>query len=156
MSDKQALTLRAQEIINSSPNGMTTKDAMKQALRERYANDPDGIFEVAASLAASTMKGLRKRTFELGDNAQLGLFAMPTVIGVRTTEGDLLVARDQASAGHIKQWQREGQQHHATQHLRFKRLGEELKVIKDVPDEMPWVEARRMLPPAPAEGVSGG
>lgn len=152
---KSSLVLRAQEIINGSADGMTTKDAMKRAILERYADDPQGMAEAFASFAQSSMKGLRKRTYEMTDATQLALFATPAVIGVRTKDGDLLVPREQAHAGHIRQWQKEGQQHHATQHLRFTRFGEELKLIKDVPDETPWESARRMLPVAESSEDDG-
>lgn len=143
-NDRSSLRLRAQEIINASTEGITVRQAMKQALVERYADDPDGLAEAAAALAAAGMSGLRKRTYELPDR-QDALFEIPSVIAVRTEEGDLLIPRDHANLAHVRQWQREGQQHHATQLLRFKRAGADLAELEEEPDTLPWMSARTML-----------
>jgi hypothetical protein len=45
----------------------------------------------------------------------------------------------------VKQWQKEGLQHHSTQVLRFKRAGRDLESLKDEPDDLPWWSARAML-----------
>lgn len=142
--DRNSLQLRAQEIINGSADGMTVQQALKRALLERYANDPDGLAEACAMLAAGTMSGLRRRTYELPDS-QGSLFEPPAIIGIRTEDGDLLVPRQHASLGQVKQWQREGQQHHATQLLRFKRAGADLEPLKDEEENVPWWSARAML-----------
>lgn len=151
MRDKASLQLRAQEIINASPDGMTTKDALKQAILERYRDDPTALADLAASLAQSTMKGLRRRTYELPDRGQVALFDIPTVIANRTKDGDLIVPRDHANVGQVQQWQREGDQYHSTQALRFKRFGEDLKPLASVDASLPWQAARRMLSSAPVD-----
>lgn len=156
MRDKASLQLRAQEIINASPDGMTTKDALKQAILERYRDDPAALADLAAGLAQSTMKGLRRRTYDLPDPGQSALFEIPTVIANRTKDGDLIIPRDHANVEQVQQWQREGDQYHSTQALRFKRFGEDLKPLKDVDPKLSWQAARRMLASAPAKDEADG
>lgn len=145
MAGDRSIQIRAQEIVNSSPTPIHTLDAVKQALRERY-HDLDAMTEAAASIMAASMKGLRKRTYELSDSDDQGsLFDVPPVIGVTTPEGDLLIPKDQANTGHVRQWTREGLQHHATQRMRFKRAVGELETLTDVTDDVPWADARRAL-----------
>lgn len=143
-SDRSSLKLRAQEIIAASPGGITTQEALKKALAERYKNDPDGLLEYAAGASSNFLKDLRKRTYELPD-PDLTLFNIPQVIGISTPDGDLILTRDSAVLGHVRQWGREGQQHHGTQKLRFKRFNEKLEHLKDEPDELPWWSARAIV-----------
>ena len=144
LSDRASLQLRAQEIINASPDGMSIREALKQALLEKYGHDPDALAEAAAAFGASAMSGLRKRTYELPDD-QGALFQIPNVIGIRTDDGDLLISRRHANLGQVRQWQKEGQQHHATQLLRFKRAGKDLEPLKEEPAETLWLQARQAL-----------
>lgn len=143
-SDRSSLKLRAQEIINASPNGMTVREALKQAAIERYGNNVDALADAFATAASSGMADLRKRTYELPDDDG-ALFEIPAAIGIRTDEGDLLVPRDRASLGHVRQWQKEGQQHHSTQLLRFKRAGKHLEHLKGEDDALPWSNARGLI-----------
>lgn len=143
--EKASLQLRAQEIINASPAGMTTTEALERAIWERFKDDPRGMAKFAAVATQSTMKGLRKRTYELPDPDQAALFDIPSVIGVPTDEGDLLVPREHANLGQVRQWQKDGQKHHATQLLRFKRAGADLAPLEDEPCDLPWQSARRMI-----------
>lgn len=149
-NDRASLQLRAQEIINSNPDGMTTREALKRAILERYPNDPEAIADAFAAVAQSSMSGLRKRTYELPDEDS-GLFEIPSVIGIRTEDGDLLIPREHAALGQVRQWQKEGQSHHATQLLRFKRAGADLDSLKDEPADLPWWSARHMLTQAEGE-----
>jgi hypothetical protein len=144
-TDRRSLQLRAQEIINASPDGMTVNEALKRALLERYGNDVEALANAAASLGAGMLKGLRKRTYDLPEQEDGVLFQIPSVIGISTPEGDLLIPREQANTGQVKQWQKEGLQHHSTQVLRFKRAGRDLESLKDEPDDLPWWSARAML-----------
>lgn len=150
MTDR-ALNVRAFEVLNASHNGMTTRQAMEVVLRERYADDFDGLLSFAASAGAGGLKGIRKRTYEIPDLFQGALFQIPTVIAVTTPDGDLIVPREVASLGQVRQWAREGSQHHATQALRFKRLREQLDALKEESDELPWWSARVMLLGSSAE-----
>lgn len=150
-NDRASLQLRAQEIINASPNGMHIREALKRALLERYGHDPDALAEAAASYGAASMAGLRKRTYELPDD-EGALFQIPGVIGNRTEDGDLLIPRENANLGQVRQWQKEGQQHHATQLLRFKRAGKSLEPLKEEPADLPWWQARHMLTEGESEG----
>lgn len=143
-NDRASLQLRAQEIINANPEGMTTREAMKRAILERYPNDIEAVAEAFAAVAQGSLSGLRKRTYELPDS-EGALFELPAIIGIRTEDGDLLVPRQHANLGQARQWQREGEQHHATQLLRFKRASNDLEPLKDEPAELPWWSARNML-----------
>ena len=142
--DRASLQLRAQEILSAHPEGMTARAAMKQALSERYKHDPDGLAEFAAGVSQSWLSGLRKGTYELPDDGQGSLFQTPEVIAIRTDDGDLLVHRDSATLGQVRQWVKEAQQHHGTQSLRFKRFGKQIDQLKEEPDELPWPDARNL------------
>lgn len=144
-NDRRSLQLRAQEIINASTTGMTVNDALKQALLERYGNDADKLASVAAALGAGMLKGIRKRTQELPEQEEGVLFQIPSVIGIATIDGDLLVPREHANLDQVRQWQKEGLQHHATQVLRFKRAGHDLDELKEESGELPWWSARAAL-----------
>lgn len=144
-NDRASLQLRAQEIINANPAGMSVREAVKQALLERYGHDENALADFAAAVAASSLTGLRKRTYELPDPDAPLMFEIPQVIGIRTEDGDLLVSRDHADLGQVCQWLDEGCQHHATQHLRFKRGKAEVEPLKNEPRSLPWRSARHML-----------
>lgn len=142
----RSLQLRVQEIVANSPVPINVQDAFKQALLERYGQDIDAMAAAFAAVGAATMRGLRKRTYELPEtDDQSSLFDVPAVIGISTTEGDLLIPKDQASTGHVRQWTREGLQHHSTQRMRFKRAATELEAVQDIDGEVPWHETRKML-----------
>jgi hypothetical protein len=144
-NDRQSLILRAQEIITSNPDGMTARMAYKSALLERFKGDPEALAEHAASLAAGTLAGLRKRTYDLPDTEIGALFNIPQVIGIRTEDGDLLVSRDHADTDQVQQWAREGDQYHSTQRLRFRRFREQLEPLKELEKPIPWWEGKSRL-----------
>ena len=143
-TDKASLQLRAQEIINAHPEGMTTRAALKQAILERYQHNADALADVAVSFAGTIMSNLVKATHNLPDDNGT-LFQIPGVIGIRSEDGDLLIARDHADLDQVRQWVREGLQHHSTQRLRFKRANAELESLKDEDGSLPWWSARAML-----------
>lgn len=147
MSERSSLQLRAQDIINHHPNGITAREALKQAAIERYGNDPDKLAEAFASAASSAMSILRKKTYELPDNSD-ALFQIPSFIAVRSEGTDLYVHRNEASLGHVRQWRREAQQYFSTQLLRSKRAKRQLDQLRDEPDDLNWQDARKMLNPA--------
>lgn len=157
---EQSIRVRAQEIIQNSPTAMGTQEALEQALVERYQDDFAGLAKAAAALGAGALKGIRKRTYEIQEeDGQGSLFDVPSYIGIRTTQGDMLVPKDQATLGHVRQWQREGQQHHATQLQRFKRAGKALDSLKDEDESLEWFEARPKmlgLPSAESEDEEEG
>lgn len=143
-TDRASIQLRVQEVINNSPAGITARSALLVVLAERFKDDAAGLLEYAASVSESSVKGLRKRTYELPENGD-ALFEIPPVIGISTPDGDLFVPRETANLGQVRQWVREGDQHHSTQSLRFKRFGAEIEPLKEEPDELPWWSARSML-----------
>jgi mannitol-1-phosphate/altronate dehydrogenase len=144
-NDRQSLILRTQEIVSRHPEGITSREAYKQALLERYKNDPAGMADHAATLAVGTLSQLRKRTYELPPEDPSLPLAIPQWIGIRTDEGDLLVARDEAELGQVRQWAREAESHHSTQKLRIKRFRERLDTVKDEPDALPWWSAKNLI-----------
>jgi hypothetical protein len=139
----QSLTLRAQELINRADGPITAREALKQALIERYGNNVDALADAAAGFATSIATKLRKATYDLPEPN--GLFDVPSVISNNTVDGVLLIHRDEATVGQTRQWLREASQYHATQRLRFERATEELALLDDVDDAVLWIEARREL-----------
>lgn len=139
----RSIQLRAQEIANTSSEPITTVAAVKQALRERFGDDIDALYDAAATSAVGALRSLKGSTHHLPP--QDGLFDIPQVIVVSTEDGDLVVPKAQASTGHVRQWQREGQQHHSVQLTRFKRFGKDLQAVEDHDDEIPWSETLPVL-----------
>lgn len=147
MNDRNSLRLRAQEILLANPTGMSTREAMKRALAERFLpDDPAGLLEFAATSSDSLLRDLRQRTYELPDPGDLALFDPPPVIGISTPEGDFIVSTEIATTGQVRQWERERRQWIATQTLLGKRFREQsLEPIADIPDATPWAESRLVL-----------
>lgn len=146
MNDRNSLRLRAQEILLQHPEGMTTRAAMRQALEERFRDDPTGLLEYATGASDSLLRGLRQRTYELPEIDEATLFDIPPVIGISTPEGDLLISADLATLGQVRQWHREATQHIATQRLRRRRFQHQtLELLDNEPDELPWPSARALV-----------
>lgn len=143
----QSLKLRAQEIIANTEGHITLRQAVKRALVERFDGNFDALAEAAATLGAASLSGIRKRTYELPeeDGQDVLPFDIPEVIGIRTPEGDLLVHRPSAEVGHVRQWVREGHQHHAAQKYRFNKFAKELDLIEDLDDALEWNKGREVL-----------
>lgn len=142
MADR-TLQLRAQEIIANSPTQITVKEACKRALLER-CGDTEAMAEVAASVVASSLSGLRKRTYELPENDQLELaFDLPAFIAVTTPDGDLIVPRSEATTGHARQWVKEGTRHHTVQLERFRRAGRDMEIVDDADDDAGFLDDTR-------------
>lgn len=143
-NERASIMLRVQEVINASVEPITAHDAMKKVLAERFKDDPAGLLEYAASVGESSLRGLRKRTYELPEGD--ALFELPQVIGIATPEGDLFLTREQASFEQALQWIREGRRHHSTQSLRFERAEREVEpLLGQIPGDTPWWAARAML-----------
>lgn len=148
MSSKidRGILLRADEITRTSGEPISVKAALGRAIRERFGTDPEALIEAFASLAAGQLRGLRRSTYDLpDDDGQGSLFDIPQLIVVTTAEGELAVPKAQAETGHVRQWQKEGQQHHSVQLTRFKRLGKDLETVADHDDAIPWDETRDVL-----------
>jgi hypothetical protein len=145
MAGDRSIQIRTQEIITKSPVPISLQDALTQALYEKFGDDIAAVRAWAASVGAGTMKGIRKATYDLPDDEGT-LFDIPTVIAVSTPmDGDLLIPKDLANTGHVRQWTREGLQHHSTQRLRFKRAMKDLEVVADIDNDTVWTEARKSL-----------
>ena len=151
MSSDRSLQLRAQEIMQANPGEIAAADAIKQALNERYEGDLAAIVDFASIYISKSMGALKVAAYELDDSEGV-LFSLPTTIVVDTDRGPLYVGLDKATLGQVKQFAKAGKQYHAGQDLKFGRLIERLEHLKDVPTDLPWADARSMLP---AEAVSG-
>lgn len=144
-TDRSSIMLRVQEVIHRSPSPITAHDALKQVLTERYGDDPNGLLDFAAGAGQSLLRGLRKSTYNLNADAGAALFDIPSVIAITDSDTELFLSRDEADLGQVRQWAREGTQHHAVQSLRFTRLVAEIETLKEEPDGLPWMSARDML-----------
>ena len=138
----QTIVLRAQEIINTADKPITARQAVVQALLDRYQTIEE-MAQAAASFASGVARKLARSTYELPE--QNGLFDIPSTISNSTPDGVLLIQRDQATIGQARQWIKEARQHHKTQTLRFERADEDLSLVSDVDDDVLWAEARRQL-----------
>lgn len=150
MSSDRSLQLRAQEIMQANPGEVAAADAIKQALNERYEGDLAAIVDFASVYISKSMNALKVAAYEL-DDSQGVLFSLPTTIVVDTDRGPLYVGLDKATLAQVGQYARAGKQYHAGQDLKFGRLIERLEHLKDVPGDLPWTEARAMLPAAAPE-----
>jgi hypothetical protein len=134
------LTLRAQQIIATADEPINVTDALVEALRERGLSYDDLLKMVAGQIST---RSLRKSTYELPE--QDGLFDLPSIICIGTTDGDLFLKADKATVGQVEQWAEEAQQHHSTQNLRFKRFKKQVKKLASVDRQALFVEARAAL-----------
>lgn len=117
----RSLIARAQEII-AAEGTIAGRDALKRAILERYAGDLDALADALVDSNVSGMKDLRKRTYVLPEQATL--FDVPAVIGIGTPLGDLYIKAEDATAGQVQQWAREGEQWHGGQHRHFRRFAQ--------------------------------
>lgn len=140
----QTLLLRTKEIIDNSTESILVRDAMKQALLERYQTR-EAMADAAVSFADGVMKELRKASYVLPDDSQGRLFQLPPSIWIHTPDGEKYINRDEATMGEVRQWLREGIKYHAVQGMRFARFKEGLQVLEDVDDDVLWTEARNAL-----------
>lgn len=137
--DRGTVQARAQEIVFNTTEPITVVEACRRALAELYGADPEQLLSVAATLAAATVSGLKRLTHNLPEPGSQLVMDIPSVIGISTPDGDLFVRKDEAEADQVRQWAREGLQHHSTQRLRFKHLiNRDLEVAEDVPGNVKW------------------
>jgi hypothetical protein len=152
MSQKD-LQIRAQEIINSSPTPITSVEAIKQAIRERYG-DYEMLLNWSAMLAAGSLKVLRRATAALPDDAQGRLFDIPTYIWVSTPQGDLYVPKELATSDQVLQWAKETLRDLTVQRTRFERLVKRLEDLA-LEEPIPWPEVRTMLEEQRQQALAG-
>lgn len=143
-----SLTMRAQEIIAQSETAISAFQAARQALAERCLTY-DELLDYSTSGLVASMRDLRKRLYDLPEQDTLD-FDIPTAIGITTPDGDMFIGREHATLAQVRQWADEGQQHHATQNLRFKRFKESLRAYGAIDGGELWVEARKQITSAPA------
>jgi hypothetical protein len=139
----RSLQVRAQEIINASPEPITSVKAIERALREMYS-DYETLVRATAVLAAASSKAIRQATYTLPDERQGHLFDIPAYIVVMTPEGDLYIPKDQADSDQVLQWGKEALRHHSVQRLRFERVVKEVESL-GLEKAVSWTEARKML-----------
>lgn len=136
------LILRAQELINKSEVPISGHAALRQAALDRFLTR-EAMADALASLASSALNKLRQSTYTLPE--QPGLFDIPSVISNNTPEGPLFIGRDNAQLDHVRKWLDEGDRFHSSQKLRFKRGKEYIKLLHELPGDLPWVKARLEL-----------
>jgi hypothetical protein len=123
----RSLIARAQQIIAEATEQITGRDALRQAVHEKYQNNPEALLDAFVDASMSGLRELRKRTYELPDSPTL--FDLPSVIGVRSPDGDLYVHLQDATAGQVQQWASEGEQYHGSQRRRFKAIRKQVKEL---------------------------
>lgn len=143
-----SLTMRAQEIIAQSETTISIFQAARQALAERCLSY-DELLDYSTSGLVVGMRDLKKRLYDLPEQDTLD-FDIPSAIGISTPEGDMFIGREYATLDQVRQWADEGQQHHSTQNLRFKRFKERLRAYGAIDGNELWTEARKQLTSAPA------
>lgn len=116
---------RATEIATNEGQPIAETAALRRALDERCGGDYALALDLLVTEGRSKMKDARQRTYTLPE--QPTLFDLPQVIAVTTPLGDLFLPADMATAGQVEQWAREAQQHHGSQHKRFKAMAQQLK-----------------------------
>jgi hypothetical protein len=121
----RSIIARASELVARGDKPVPASEALKQALDERCHGDYGLALELLVVEGRSRLKDARQRTYALPE--QPTLFDLPSVIAITTPLGDLFIPSDMATAGQVEQWAREGQQHHGSQHKRFKAMAAQLK-----------------------------
>lgn len=139
----RSLQVRAQEIINASPEPITSVKAIEQALRELYS-DYESLIRATATFAAASSKAIKQATYTLPDERQGVLFQIPAYIVITTPEGDLYIPRDQADSDQVLQWGKEALRYHSVQRQRFERVVKEVESL-DLEAPVSWSEVRKML-----------
>lgn len=130
---ERQIIARATELAANAGEPVPAAVALRRALDERCGGDYQAAMDMLVGEGLSKMKDARQRTYNLPE--QPTLFDLPAVIAVTTPLGDLFVPADMATAGQVEQWAREGQQHHGSQHKRFKAISSQLKDLSLDPSE---------------------
>lgn len=138
-----SLTMRAQEIIAHSDKAISAFQAARQALAERCMTY-DELLDYSTNGLVAGMRDLKKRLYDLPEQDTLDL-DIPSAIGISTPDGDLYIGREHATLDQVRQWAAEGQQHHSTQNLRFKRFKQRLEAFNAIDGTELWVEARKQI-----------
>ena len=133
-----SLTMRAQEIIAQSETTISAFQAARQALAERCLTY-DELLDYSTNGLVTAMRDLRKRLYDLPEQDTLDL-DIPSAIGITSPDGDLFIGRDHATLDQVRQWADEGQQHHSTQNLRFKRFKERLRAFGAIDGSELWTD----------------
>ena len=114
------LIARANELATQGSGPVAAGDALRKALDERCGGDYGKALDLLVDEGRSKLKDARKSTYTIPE--QPTLFDIPAVIAITTPLGDLFIPRELATNGQVDQWLREGEQHHGSQHKRFKSM----------------------------------
>ena len=137
--ERGTVQARAQELILASTAPITPTEACRRVLSELYGSNTDQLLNVAANAIASQLSSLKQSTYNLPDPRDQLVLDIPGLIWIDTVDGPLYIPRDQAEAGHVRQWARRGVAYHSTQRTRFKHLIErDLDIGDDLPDSLKW------------------
>lgn len=129
----RSVIARASELAAAGTQPVPAVEALRQALKERCGGSYERAIDMLVNEGRSKLKDARQRTYTLPE--QPTLFDLPSVIAITTPLGDLFVPSEMATAAQVEQWAREGQQHHGSQHKRFKAMASQLKDLGLDPSE---------------------
>lgn len=138
----RSLIARAQEILATSPHKMTTEDAIADAIYERFDGDGKLIARYMATQIKGWAKQLRKNSYEVPEHPTL--FDVPATIIVTSPTGDIAWPLGEAPAAIVGQWWTEGEQHHGSQHRRFKK-GKQRHFAAGLDPERNYMEQAKAL-----------
>lgn len=142
MAIDQSLIARVQQLADASDGPRSAQDLLVDALRERFAGDMEGLLRFAAATGGSALKNLRTKSYDLPEQGTL--FDLPSSIVITSPLGDLIVPNHIATAGQVEQWLTEGEQHHGSQHKRFKSRRKALKDASLDPSRNYLVQLREL------------
>lgn len=121
----KTLIARVQQLASESDGKRTIHDLLKQALRERFRDNDEGLLDFAAQASGGVLKTLRQRSYDMPE--EWTLFDLPSSIVITSPLGDLIIPNETATAGEVDQWLTEGEQYHGSQHQRFKSRRKAMK-----------------------------
>jgi len=119
MLDQKSLAVRALQIAGASSGGIYTVEALAQACRERFGDDPKLLAEALAGMMKGAAKGMKRSSQTLP--AQATLFDIAETIVFSTPLGDRAVSGDDATTEESQAWGKEAQQWHSQQANYFER-----------------------------------
>jgi len=139
MAIDKHLKARAKQLAQMSAAPMTEDEALGQAIRERFGNDPEALIGVAVRAASGWANEIRKNGFNAdtsGDENEQATLPLgdcferlPHVLGIRTEEGTLLFTKNSGTDAMVRQYQKEGLRHHKSGVRFFTEFGKQLQCV---------------------------
>lgn len=126
MTDRH-IAARAMQIAQQSNGSVYWADACKQAIRERCGDNVEMILDLAVQSFGRMAKEYKKSQYNLPEQATL--FDVPELLMLATPLGELMVHREEATAGQVQEWVDAGERHHGSQHKAFKAKRKQLREL---------------------------